>query len=608
MATGPRFYLPYPSVFTAAGVPIPGALLNFYITQTNTRAYTYTDYNLTTPNANPVVALDDGLFPAIFLNPDVVYKVVLTGPDDGINPPDEIWTADPVVEAWGVPNTIYWDLPFEFLGGTAPTSLEVMGEFVAVRAMRIPPNFSGVSAGFAAARGHCLGKPADANFVITVKQNGATVGTITVAQTTGVFTFATSGGTAINLAAGDYLTFHAQSTPWTRRLHQSSPNGACPPSPTIASTPHGRSREPSPDDHLCDDRAGELRAADSYASVISPLLLPFTAGANSVADAWVVGLNTDWVYFWSQDTFPSPHHNVLQIVPTTITSPEVTADYLLATYSYDYPDDGYYFRQCVGPDGNLYAFGAAQTGTRDYKLWKCVPGTGFTDITPWSPSTGPNTNCADWVSDGASVPWAKHYLIKLPATNRLVCISKLFPADFSPPDSDPVHFRMDATYYSLSGGAFDYHEGFVYGYMDAAWAATDQAGAAWQVLDFRELDNDLESSDYLHSYDYTLRWMMFVCQAMSAGAPVDGLNKCVFVQYRFVYGSAPAVVQVVSEQGWDDAYPAYAAAVGQTEVVAASLPLLATSTGQATFFTNELAEDNVRRPARVALMYGKVVA
>lgn len=212
MATGPRFYLPYADVFTAAGVPIPGALLNFYITQTNTRAYTYTDFNLTTPNANPVVALDDGLFPAIFLNPDTVYKVVLTGPDDGIDDPDEIWTADPVVEAWNGVNTVYFDLPFEFLGGVAPGSLEVMGEFVAVRAMRIPPNFSGVSAGFAAARGHCLGAPASGAFVITVKQNGSTVGTITVTQTTGVFTFATSGGTAINLAVGDYLTFVAQSS------------------------------------------------------------------------------------------------------------------------------------------------------------------------------------------------------------------------------------------------------------------------------------------------------------------------------------------------------------------------------------------------------------
>jgi hypothetical protein len=214
MASGPRFYLPYPSVFTAAGAPIPGALLNFYVTGTNTRANTYSDYGLTTPNANPVVALDSGIFPPIFLDPDITYKVVLTGPDDGINPPQEIWTADPVVESWNATNTVYFDEPFEFLGGVAPASNEVMGTFITVRPLQVFPNFDGTGSGFAKAAGFCLGAPTAGAFTITVYQNGMSdhVGTLTVAQTTGVFSFSTVGSAAINMAANDYLVFAAQSS------------------------------------------------------------------------------------------------------------------------------------------------------------------------------------------------------------------------------------------------------------------------------------------------------------------------------------------------------------------------------------------------------------
>lgn len=343
--------------------------------------------------------------------------------------------------------------------------------------------------------------------------------------------------------------------------------------------------------HLQSCELALFRVVDNFALVISPLILPFGTAHNGDAFAWVVGLNTNWVYFWSQDIFTSPKRNALQIIPTSITPAEVTADYLLATYTYEYPDNTYFFRQSVGSDGNLYVFGAAQSGTRAYKLWKCVPGTGFTEITPWSASTGPNTNCADWTGNVSTTPWVKHYVIKLPATGQLVCISKLFPQDFDPSGSDPLNFRVDMTYFTLAGGAFDYHEGVVVGYMNAAWVATNQAGAAWRVLDFREMDNDLECSDYVHAYDYTKRWFMFVCNAMSGGSPVDSKNKCVFVQYAFMSGAVPSVVQVVSEQGWDAAYPDYATAVGQTEVVAASLPELSSAVSQARF-TNELAKDN----------------
>ena len=86
---GPRFVLPYQTVVDSNGVPIPGALLYFYSSGTNTPLTTYSDALLSVPNTNPVVASAAGVFPNIFLNGN--YKVVLT--DSLFN---QIWTADPV--------------------------------------------------------------------------------------------------------------------------------------------------------------------------------------------------------------------------------------------------------------------------------------------------------------------------------------------------------------------------------------------------------------------------------------------------------------------------------------------------------------------------------
>lgn len=208
MATGPRFYMPFATIVDAAGVPIPLAELNFYLTASNTRAPTYTDYALTIPSTNPVVADSAGRFPSIFLDPSLVYKVVLTTSSDP-GPVDPIGTYDPVVEAWFTANAVYFDLPFEFLGGTPPLASEVMGLFVATRALQIYGNFDGTAHGLAKARGVALVHPA-ADFTITVNKNTAPVGTIVINHTTGAFTFATTAGANIVLAAGDYLEFIAQ--------------------------------------------------------------------------------------------------------------------------------------------------------------------------------------------------------------------------------------------------------------------------------------------------------------------------------------------------------------------------------------------------------------
>ena len=86
-----RFVMPYQTAFLdTTGRAAPGSKLNFYVTETSTRKNTYSDQNLTTPNANPVVANSAGRFSDIFLEAGL-YKVVLTDSSDVV-----IWTADPV--------------------------------------------------------------------------------------------------------------------------------------------------------------------------------------------------------------------------------------------------------------------------------------------------------------------------------------------------------------------------------------------------------------------------------------------------------------------------------------------------------------------------------
>src|SRR6185369_4212416 len=59
------------------GNPMSGALLYFYQTGTTTPQNTYTDSGLGTPNANPVVADSNGLFPPIYLSSGPDYKMIL---------------------------------------------------------------------------------------------------------------------------------------------------------------------------------------------------------------------------------------------------------------------------------------------------------------------------------------------------------------------------------------------------------------------------------------------------------------------------------------------------------------------------------------------------
>lgn len=209
MAQGPRFYLPFAVWHAPNGVAIPGARLNFYLTGSDTRTPTYADIDLSIFNTNPVVADDLGTFPDIFLDPTITYKVVLTGRDDGITLPLQYWTGDPVKEAWLAPETVFWDMPFEFLA--KPGISQVIGMYVAVRPQRIFGDFDGTSEGFAKARGAVIIPPADGEYIVRVFRNNNLVDAVgfMLVEVNGTFGWTTDDGSPIDLDSGEFLTFQA---------------------------------------------------------------------------------------------------------------------------------------------------------------------------------------------------------------------------------------------------------------------------------------------------------------------------------------------------------------------------------------------------------------
>lgn len=79
-----RFVLPFQTALDANGDPLDGAKLYFYSTGTSELKDTFSDFALTTANANPVIANAQGEFPSIFLNG--VYRVELKDKNDVTQP------------------------------------------------------------------------------------------------------------------------------------------------------------------------------------------------------------------------------------------------------------------------------------------------------------------------------------------------------------------------------------------------------------------------------------------------------------------------------------------------------------------------------------------
>lgn len=80
------FYLPFRPALDMNSLIIPGAILHFYLTGTSTTETIYSDVGLTTPLANPVIATSAGIWPAIYLDDAVSYRVVLEDSDGSTIP------------------------------------------------------------------------------------------------------------------------------------------------------------------------------------------------------------------------------------------------------------------------------------------------------------------------------------------------------------------------------------------------------------------------------------------------------------------------------------------------------------------------------------------
>jgi hypothetical protein len=76
--TGSIFPAPFFTAFNNSGIMVPGALVNFYVTGTSTRAAVWADAGLITPLSNPAQCDSAGRLVA-YLDPSVgAYKVVFT--------------------------------------------------------------------------------------------------------------------------------------------------------------------------------------------------------------------------------------------------------------------------------------------------------------------------------------------------------------------------------------------------------------------------------------------------------------------------------------------------------------------------------------------------
>lgn len=334
-----------------------------------------------------------------------------------------------------------------------------------------------------------------------------------------------------------------------------------------------------------------FRLEDDFSLIISPIR-PQLGDVDNLVQ--LVGITEDWVYAKEANLIADPgSFDQFYLTPRLITADETTADELLIYATYDYPlisnaspPTGVtsYYRQAVAADGALYVFSMFCRGPREYKLWKFTPPSafvyptppvdgGFSDITPWAGATGPNV-VPDYEDDVGFQADGAYKLINwyLPATNVLVLIAKYFPADLSGGGGTQADFQFGLTYYDIDAETFDQHTAFVGPYMTAGWAPTDDPdAAAYAPKDCREVNPFLDINDFeFDGVNYAERRLFFRVVRVVAGVETGDLAT-VIVVYTLAYGVAPVVVSAVVEDGWDAAYPAYAAAISDTNVVQASM-------------------------------------
>lgn len=160
MALGPLAPVARQRVFSGLGVVLPGALLSTYLAGTTTPANTFSDYLLTTPNANPIVADAGGLFGPIYTTPGQSYYFKLTTAAGAL-----IWDQDHVEDdsvlvttvAGGGTGASTFTAHGVLIGeGTSPiaaTSAGTAGQVLTSNGASADPTFQAASGDFSVCRG-----------------------------------------------------------------------------------------------------------------------------------------------------------------------------------------------------------------------------------------------------------------------------------------------------------------------------------------------------------------------------------------------------------------------------------------------------------------------
>jgi hypothetical protein len=169
-----------------------GGSVETYEAGTTTPLVTYTDLAGAIPNANPVV-LDSAGRATIRVTDGVGYKFIVKNSDG-----ETLITIDNIVVGTAETDSENQYLVSVTYAGT-PGAQGWLGGCEVSHAFVFPINFDG-SVG-------SVGTAPAAEFIITAKKNGVECGTISFA-TTGVPTFATSGGATVSCAFSDRLDFY----------------------------------------------------------------------------------------------------------------------------------------------------------------------------------------------------------------------------------------------------------------------------------------------------------------------------------------------------------------------------------------------------------------
>lgn len=307
-----------------------------------------------------------------------------------------------------------------------------------------------------------------------------------------------------------------------------------------------------------------LEKSLSYQQRIFPWTEFATATDNHMEPA---GITDAYVYAWNQ-----PY---ILLTDRTLELNELANGYVHTYANFSAPFSAFattQFRWVFTSDNHMYVVytNIGGGGVRDYKLTRFdepssapyggpVVGGGFTDVTPWTSTTGPNTAITDWQTTFQTPSYLKLYDLR---NGDLAFINELTPLMHAAASTDPAFYRVDCTYYNIAGSTFDYHQGFVTGYMKGTTAGTftNAAGVAdadWVVEQLLEVDQDLNMHSYAFSgVDYTKRTFFAVVQPVVGGSwTYNVANRMILIlTYQLTSGSAPSCTQFISGQNWDDVY------------------------------------------------------